>query len=274
MEESYFVNKAVTKCFIDYFNNESTSFYAFIIEALCDIFDKLDIENSYKLNLEYNACGFMFILKKYGSSETKVENFVNHLEKYYDIENNSHKIVASKNPYFTVVLKDLIDFYFKKCQELKLSLEEIKNFYDNLYCMHSKSAYKRSYVFLKTEYPEEIDRYFKTKLYEYNNKLTFLPIKENVLNMEVYEKFGLDKNKIDLVNQETLDEINNKVFEYLHIDVNNEDKVFLANKFMKDMNGANFKLSETSGKINVKAFLIIFGSIIILGIIIGIMLVR
>ena len=274
MKDNVFVNTGINKCFLDYFSKNTMSFYSFIISSLCNIFDRLDIENSYKLNLCYDACGFMYILKRYGAKNVDVDNFVNHVDDYYQYEEKNCKIIEKKNPYFVIIIKDLIDFYFDKCQKLELKTEEINKFYEELYCMNSKSSYKRSYTFLKTEYPEEIDRYFKNKLFEYNNQLIFLPIKDNLLDMNVYEKFGLTKEKIDLINQETLNEINGKVFEYLHIDPNSEDKNFLASKFIEGMDLSKFKLNATSGQINVKTFLVIFGSIIIMGIIIGLLFMR
>ncbi len=274
MEDKVFINTGIEKCFQEYFKKNTMSFYSFIISTLCKIFDKLDIENSYKLDLRYDACGFMFILKRYGSKDKEIENFAHHVERFYQFEEKKCQIIEKKNPYLVLVLKDLIDFYFKKCHKLKLSKEEINEFYSDLYCMNSKSSYKRSYVFLKCEYPEEIDRYFKNKAYEYNTQLTFMPVKDNVLDMTVYEKFGLTKDKVDLLNQETLDEINAKVYEYLHIDPKSDDKNFLANKFINEMDLSKLKLNATSGQINIKAFLVIFGSIIVLGIIIGMLFVR
>ena len=248
MEDKVFINTGIEKCFQEYFKKNTMSFYSFIISTLCKIFDKLDIENSYKLDLRYDACGFMFILKRYGSKDKEIENFAHHVERFYQFEEKKCQIIEKKNPYLVLVLKDLIDFYFKKCHKLKLSKEEINEFYSDLYCMNSKSSYKRSYVFLKCEYPEEIDRYFKNKAYEYNTQLTFMPVKDNVLDMTVYE--------------------------YLHIDPKSDDKNFLANKFINEMDLSKLKLNATSGQINIKAFLVIFGSIIVLGIIIGMLFVR
>ena len=274
MEDKVFINTGIEKCFQEYFKKNTMSFYSFVISSLCKIYDRLDIENSYKLDLHYDACGFLFILKRYGSKDRDVDNFINHVNCFYEFEAKNCQIIEKKNPYLVLVVKDLIDFYFKKCQKLKLSIDEINEFYGDLYCMNSKSSYKRSYVFLKCEYPEEIDRYFKNKVYEYNTHLTFMPVKNNVLDMAVYEKFGLTKEKIDLLNQETLDEINDKVYEYLHIDPKSEDRDFLAKKFINEMDLSKLRLNATSGQINVKTFLVIFGSIIVIGIIIGMLFVR
>ncbi len=274
MEEKVFISPGIEKCYTEYFAKNTTSFYSFIIDTLCKIFAKLDIENSYKLKMEYNACGFRYILKRYGAEDKDINDFINHVDNYVKFQEKNCQIIEKKNPYLVSIVKDLIDFYFQKCYKLNLDIEEINRFYESLYCMNSSSSYKRSYVFLKCEYPEEIDRYFKRKVYEYKHHFTFLPVKENVLDMNVYAKFGLTKEQIELLNQKTLDEINDKVFEYLHIDPQSEDRSFLASKFIDDMDLSKFKLNETSGQINVKSFLVIFGSIILMGIIIGILFMR
>ena len=64
------------------------------------------------------------------------------------------------------------------------------------------------------------------------------------------------------------------MIKYLHIDPNREDKNFLASKFIEDMDLSKFKLNATSGQVNIKTFLVIFGSIIVMGIIIGLLFMR
>ena len=91
--------------------------------------------------------------------------------------------------------------------------------------------------------------------------------------MSVYRLFNLNEEDIVKVNNNTLEEINNGIYNYFHINpigVRAYDK--LMNKVNKLAN-TKYRLANNSGSINLLLFTSFFRFIIVLGITIGLFLI-
>lgn len=100
-----------------------------------------------------------------------------------------------------------------------------------------------------------------------------IPKKDKILDMSVYKLFNLSETDIVKVNNATLEEINNGIYNYFHI---NPIGIRAYDKLMAKVNklsNTKYRLADNSGSINLIMFASFFGFIIILGITIGLMLV-
>ena len=115
--------------------------------------------------------------------------------------------------------------------------------------------------------------YYSNLFSKSNYNIKILPKKDRLLDMSVYRLFNLNEEDIVKVNNNTLEEINNGIYNYFHINpigVRAYDK--LMNKVNKLAN-TKYRLANNSGSINLLLFTSFFGFIIVLGITIGLFLI-
>ena len=204
-------------------------FLVYTIGVLVIIYGEADIINPFNVS---NSQVFERNILKYGLNKSLLNKFYSDLQSFYelDIQNKSLNYV-NKNPYFMYVQEDLIEMFLKKFVSLKLNDVELDNFKNVLYSSKSNSEYRRNYNKIMTSEEDYVINYFNSRVYQIKNEYHFKLIKKNMLRLDVYEAFKLNKDKIDKLSQKDLDSINNQIFSYYHlnpIEPNINDKIIEA----------------------------------------------
>ena len=212
-------------------------------------------------------------LMKYGYSDFKIHKFFNDLNNYLEVDNYNKIYNQYKNPYFIVLQEDLIEMFYQKTLSIEVSLEEKKKFKDLLYSSKNSNPSVRKINSLYNTYLDGSLIYYSNLFSKSNYNIKILPKKDRLLDMSVYRLFNLNEEDIVKVNNNTLEEINNGIYNYFHINpigVRAYDK--LMNKVNKLAN-TKYRLANNSGSINLLLFTSFFGFIIVLGITIGLFLI-
>ena len=152
-------------------------------------------------------------------------------------------------------------------------LPEKKKFKDLLYSSKNSNPSVRKINNLYNTYLDGSLIYYSNLFSKSNYNIKILPKKDRLLDMSVYRLFNLNEEDIVKVNNNTLEEINNGIYNYFHINpigVRAYDK--LMNKVNKLAN-TKYRLANNSGSINLLLFTSFFGFIIVLGITIGLFLI-
>ena len=241
----------------------ATDYLVYVMMMLIFIYGKADIMNPYLARHKNGAANLLHNLTKYGLSEEKVNKFFNDLNNYLERDNYNKVYNLYKNPYFLIILEDLIDMFYLKTLCVDVSKEEMKKFKNLLYSSKNSNSACRK---LNEVYYSNI---FSRKDYA----LMMIPKKDKILDMSVYKLFNLSETDIVKVNNATLEEINNGIYNYFHI---NPIGIRAYDKLMAKVNklsNTKYRLADNSGSINLIMFASFFGFIIILGITIGLMLV-
>ena len=103
--------------------------------------------------------------------------------------------------------------------------------------------------------------------------IMMIPKKDRILDMSVYKLFNLNEQDIIKLNNATLEEINNGIYNYFHINpigIRAYDKLMMK---VNKLSNTKYRLADNTGSINLIMFASFFSFIIILGITIGLMLV-
>lgn len=250
----------------------ASSFLVYVVCMLIYIYSEADIINPYINKDSSRKNALLKNLTKYSLDSKWLNKFFNDLSGFYE-KDNYNKIVGDfKNPYFTYVQEDLIEMYLAKYQSLKLDSSSLKEFRKLLFEPNSKNKFRNQINEKYAINPAGAVNYFDKRVYELSSKLDFYPIKDNVLAMSIYETFGLSKEDLEIINQETLNNINNNIYAYFKvnpIEVNAKEKL---NNQVMNLQKRKYLLSTNSGKTNILIFLIIFSVIIVIGIFVGLKL--
>lgn len=251
----------------------ATDYLVYVIMMLIFIYTKVDIMNPYLARYKDGAGSLRRNLMKYGYSDFKIHKFFNDLNNYLEVDNYNKIYNQYKNPYFIVLQEDLIEMFYQKTLSIEVSLEEKKKFKDLLYSSKNSNPSVRKINSLYNTYLDGALIYYSNLFSKSNYNIKILPKKDRLLDMSVYRLFNLNEEDIVKVNNNTLEEINNGIYNYFHINpigVRAYDK--LMNKVNKLAN-TKYRLANNSGSINLLLFTSFFGFIIVLGITIGLFLI-
>ena len=251
----------------------ATDYLVYVIMMLIFIYTKVDIMNPYLAIYKDGAGSLRINLMKYGYSDFKIHKFFNDLNNYLEVDNYNKIYNQYKNPYFIVLQEDLIEMFYQKTLSIEVSLEEKKKFKDLLYSSKNSNPSVRKINSLYNTYLDGSLIYYSNLFSKSNYNIKILPKKDRLLDMSVYRLFNLNEEDIVKVNNNTLEEINNGIYNYFHINpigVRAYDK--LMNKVNKLAN-TKYRLANNSGSINLLLFTSFFGFIIVLGITIGLFLI-
>lgn len=230
---SIFVNESINNAINDYFKYkdkptclEFNTFPVVVARIIVLLYGELDMSNCLKTMNEHGMGGFDMNLSKFGYKEEELNKFKSNFQKYYEIEKkNKNLAIKSKNIYMDLVQKNLIDMFFYKKVMMNLNEAETREFYDLLFTTKSSDLYKQSYALLMSENPEEVDYYFKLKLFRLENKYSFVFHKMNLLDMKIYNFFGLSNDVVASFSQEQINRVNKQMFSYFGIEEDDSSKL-------------------------------------------------
>ena len=251
----------------------ATDYLVYIIMMLTFIYSKVDIMNPYLTRHKNGAANLLRNLTKYGLSEDQVNKFFSDLNNYLERDNYNKIYNQYKNPYFLIIQEDLIDMFYAKWQSVDVSKEEMKKFKNLLYSSKNNNAACRKINELYNTDPDGALIYFSNIFSRKDYALMMIPKKDNVLDMNVYKLFALNEKDIIKLNSATLEEINNGIYNYFHINpigIRAHDRLMAK---VDKLSNTKYRLANNTGSINLIMFSSLFGFIIILGITIGLMLV-
>lgn len=250
----------------------ATDYLVYIVMMLIFIYSKADIMNPYLARYKDGAASLRRNLMKYGLSDLKVHKFFNDLNNYLEIDNYNKVCNQYKNPYFLILQEDLIDMFYAKTISIEVPLAEKKKFKNLLYSTKNSNESVRKLNSLYNPYPDGAYIYYSNLFSKSDYNIKILPKKDKLLDMDVYRLFDLNEEDIVKLNSKTLEEINNGIYNYFHINpigVRAYEKLkFKVNK----LSNTKYRLATNSGSINLLLFTSFFGFIIVLGITIGLFL--
>ena len=163
--------------------------------------------------------------------------------------------------------------FYLKTLCVDISEEEQKKFKNLLYSSKNSNLACRK---LNALYNTNLDGalvYYSNVFSRKDYAIMMIPKKDKILDMSVYKLFNLNETDIVKVNNTTLEEINNGIYNYFHINpigIRAYDKLMLK---VNKLSNTKYRLADNSGSINLIMFASFFGFVIILGITIGLMLV-
>lgn len=229
---SIFVNESINNAINDYFKYKdkptSLSFNTFsvvVARIIVFLYGELDIANCFKTMNEHSMGGFNMNICKFGYPEDELNKFKNNFQKYYELDKkNQNKAIKSKNIYMDLVQKNLIDMFFYKKVMMNLTEVETKEFYDLLFTIKSNDLFKQSYALLMSSDTEEVSYYFNLKLFRLENKYSFILHKLNLLDMKIYNFFGLSNEIVNNFSQKQINNVNKQMFSYFGIEEDDENK--------------------------------------------------
>lgn len=255
------------KRYIDYKEKRNylyaSDFLVYVVIVLIYIYDDADIINPYKTK-EENI--WVNNLLKYGLSKKNVDKLIVDLSNYYktDLINKDNKY-KDKNPFFSYIQEDLIDAFIQKYKVEKMSNVELDNFKKLLFLPGSSSQFQRDMNKIMAVNEDEVDNYYKSKIYELNNVLSFDLVKRTLLAPEIYKAFNLDNDKIDSLSKEDLNLINKRIINYFKMSPIEPN---LNEKLIKEVRKMH-NFTSNMGSISVILFLLLLVIIILIGLYIG-----
>lgn len=237
------------------------SFCISVLKMLATIYGEVDIINPYIIR---NEKSFKNNIMKFGYSEESYEVFKDNFLKYFQIEFKNNNLNPKKdNPYFVKVQKDLIDMFITKKINYQVSEEEQKTFFSLLYTNKTTNPLKVSYNFLTAKDVNEVEEYFMEQLEKCEEALN--PIKKSdILNIEAYEILNYSLTDIANMDSESVDKINENIYNFFDIDEEAENKNDLLNTAIENYKKYNSRLTSGNGYVDI---LLVMG-IIVTGILI------
>lgn len=233
MENNVFINLAIDSSIKKYITLKETNdyklahdFLVYSIGVLIYIYGEENILGLYEKN---DTQSFEYLLSKYNVEPYYVNKFITDFEKFYIIDNADQLNI--ENPYFIYIQEDLINMYLAKYQALKFDVKKLDKFKEMLYTPINNDSFMQEYNQKMTDNQDYILNYYQSKVNDILNPLEFTLERNNVLSDEVYEAFGLTKEKRDKLSFKELDTINNKIFNYFKvspIEVNVNEKILDA----------------------------------------------
>ena len=225
MREEYFVNIAFEESIKLYLtslsNKDSLAYNTFpvvVIRLLALIYGKLDIVNPYYLK---NSVAFMNNLGKYGVSNSRIALFKDEFQKFYEFEQaNDKRKIKQKNPYFINIQKYLVDMFVAKKKTEDVSLTEEESFLDLIGSTHTKNYYRLSYLYLMSDNPNFIEKYYYSRLNEMDvtKELVLDKTITGNLNLEALDLLGVSLSNLKNMSNEEINKAQNKAYEYFEVD--------------------------------------------------------
>ena len=249
----------------------ANDFLVYVIYMLNFIYGENLIINSY-FNRKNN--GYKTLLegfKQYNLSDNKISKFFKDMNSYIEVEIYNRNNGLEKNEFFTYLQEDLIDMFLAKASKLGYTKDYYSQFRNLLFFNNSNNKQRN---IINQKYATNLDasvNYFDYQVYQMTNTLSFISVKDNLLSNDVYKVFGLSDKILEVVGEETLSEINKKIYAYFNIN----PLEIRANKKLEKASSKlltshfNFKLANNSGRANILLFVLMFIGLIGVGIVIG-----
>jgi len=266
--ENIFINEAFDSSIKEYLklkkdSNEiiANSFAIMVLNMLASIYGEIDIINPYIIK---NERSFKLNITKFGYSSEDYEKFKEEYLKYYDIEKENQTLnIKRSNPYFVSIQKSLIDMFMKKKENYQVTESEEKSFFEMLYTTKTTNPLRASYNYLTAKDIKEVEEYYFEQKEKEAEKLE-TPKKSNVLNIEAYEILNYSLTDIANMDSESVDKVNENVYNFFEIDEDAENKNDLLNSAIENYKKYNSRLTTGNGYVDI---LLIMG-IVVTGILI------
>lgn len=224
MKEEYFVNIAISRAIELYLSSSKNkdsilynSFLVVTVRILAFIYGELDVLNPYYLN---NSVAFFNNLAKYGMSRADIAIFKEEFLNYYKFEeeNNNGKI-KFKNPYFKNVLKYLVDMFIFKRNSVEVTYQEEEMFLDLAYTSHTKNPYRVSYNYLASENPQYIEKYYYSKVNQFDVTSDLSKTISTNLNLEALKYVGVDLSSLKNMSKDEIENAKNEAYNYFMVEI-------------------------------------------------------
>lgn len=253
--EHVFINEAFDSSIKDFIklqksNNEiiANSFAIMVLKILACLYGEIDIINPYIVK---NEKSFKYNITKFGYSIDLYENFKKNYLEFYKIEKENQSLSIKKsNPYFVLVQKNLIDMFMVKKKNYSVSIEEENQFFDLLYTSKTMNPLRSSYNYLTAKDIYEVEEYFYECLENLDEKPE-PPKKNNVLNVEAYEILNYSLTDIANMDFESVEKINENVYEFFNIDEEAANKSDLLNTAVENYKRYNTRLTSGNGYVDI-----------------------
>ena len=257
MREDYFVNVAIESALKLYLKSKDNpesikynSFLVIVIRILVLIYGEADLYNPYYLN---NKVAFLNNLGKYGMAKSDIAMFKEDLLNYFKFEvENVKRNIKQKNPYFTPVVKYLVDMFVLKKQNANVNYQEEEEFLELAYTSHTKNPYRVSYNYLNSDDALYIEKYYYSRL----NSLDVTRDLSNTinfnLNLEALNYLGINLSNLNNYSQDELQSKQNNLYNYFSIDPlsHNRDEELQKNiNYLKTF--GHKKLSSGNGYVDI-----------------------
>lgn len=250
----------------------ASDFLVYVICMLIYIYSETDILNPYINRQNNGEDGFRNNLGKFGLQPAKINKFLNDLEGYYETDHYNKVNRLTKNEFFSYLQEDIIDMFLAKASSTNLDCAKYKEFENLLFSPNTTNEIRRKINEYVAVDSWAVINYYKECLYKKEHEVSFKQVKNNLLSYDVYNVFGITKDNLEVINQETLDEINRSIYGYFNINpISFNAKSRLA-KEVEALKAPKFRLSSQSGKTNILIFLVIFSATIIVGIVLGVII--
>lgn len=227
MGDYIFINQAFTNAINEYLAMKQTpenpafsSFSVVVIRTLITIYGELDIINPYRTKNEKRMGGFDENLTKFGLPKAKLQQLKEAFQNYEDAKNNQKSV----NPYILMIEKILIDMFYYRKKLGTVSETEEHNFQSLLYQNSNSNQYMEKQFAQNPEYLYKIEQYYKSKMFELNHNFKLTPYKQNTLIPEAYTILGYTLESISQMDEKTLDQLNQQIFNFFKIDLNDNNK--------------------------------------------------
>ena len=280
MENNVFINVAIDSSIKKYNVLKETNDYSlahnFLVYAIGVLIYIYGEENVLGLYEKNDTQSFEYLLSKYNVEPYYVTKFINDFEQFYNIEIRNKALNENReNPYFIYIQEDLINMYLAKYNALKFDIKKLDKFKDMLYTPINNDSFMQEYNQRMTDNQDYILNYYESKVNDVINPLEFTLERNNVLSDEIYESFGLTKEKREKLSFKELEGINNKIYNYFKvspIEPNVNEKLLEIIK-KHDLSKINKRIIRNSKVTNLTIFVIILLIIISITIFVGIKIV-
>ena len=255
MNSNIFINPAIDESIKKYIllkqtndYNNAQDFLVYAIGILIYIYGEENVLGLYEKR-DYQS--FDYLLSKYNVDSYYVNKLYDDFNKFYNV---SIRNVAFKsndyNPYFIYIQEDLINMYIAKYNALKFDVKKFDKFKEMLFTPINNDPFMQEYNQKMTDNQDYILNYYEAKVYEVIHPIEFTLKRNNVISQEVYDVFGLTKDKVDKLSFKELEAINTKIFNYfkvspIEVDVNKK----LLEKIEKNTPGKINKKIITNSKV-------------------------
>ena len=143
------------------------------------------------------------------------EEFLNYYK--FEEENNNGKI-KFKNPYFKNVLKYLVDMFIFKRNSVEVTYQEEEMFLDLAYTSHTKNPYRVSYNYLASENPQYIEKYYYSKVNQFDVTSDLSKTISTNLNLEALKYVGVDLSSLKNMSKDEIENAKNEAYNYFMVD--------------------------------------------------------
>lgn len=248
-----FINEFITNGLNDYFGeNKPYSFEKHIIECICNIYGK---ENINRIYTSQNQNEFIKLIRMYGYSENSYLRFVGYTVEYENFKKSFAGNPNQKTDIYNKIESEVITMFGFKFLLGKTTKQEIDSFEYNLL-----NDFETTRLKLNTGLnPNFIQELWKKRRIEFKNSVDLYSVKTNYLDDETYKKFNIDLETVKQMDYRMVEKLNKSILERLkHPEEVIKEEVEKKSKFV---------LSSGNGFVDILIMVSIITTVISAGVI-------